>query len=65
MRSEGVTTLVTEAKQARDRAGAAFKKKEQQLREGEQAVAEYQAALAATREKTARCGRAGWHETRP
>ncbi len=44
----------TDVKRARDRAEAAFKKKEQQLREGQQAVAEYQAARAATREKTAR-----------
>jgi hypothetical protein len=41
-------------KRARDRAEAAFKKKEQQLREGQQAMAEYQAAGAATQEKTAR-----------
>jgi hypothetical protein len=46
--------LDTDVKQARDRAEAAFKKKEQQLREGQQVMAEYQAALAATREKTAR-----------
>jgi Tfp pilus assembly protein PilX len=46
--------LDTDAKRARDRAEAAFKKKEQQLREGQQAMAEYEAARAATREKTAR-----------
>jgi hypothetical protein len=46
--------LNTDAKRARDRAEAAFKKKEQQLREGQQAMAEYEAARAATREKTAR-----------
>jgi hypothetical protein len=46
--------LGTDAKRARDRAEAAFKKKEQQLREGQQAMAEYEAAGAATREKTAR-----------
>jgi hypothetical protein len=51
---KGVTTLDTDVKRARDRAEAAFKKKEQQLREGQQAMAEYQAARAATREKTAR-----------
>jgi hypothetical protein len=51
---KGITTLDTDVKQARDRAEAAFKKKEQQLREGQQVMAEYQAALAATREKTAR-----------
>src|SRR5215475_10626030 len=51
---KGVTRLDTDAKRARDRAEAAFKKKEQQLREGQQAMAEYEAARAATREKTAR-----------
>ena len=51
---KGVTTLDTDIKRARDRAEAAFKKKDQQLREGQQAMAEYQAARAATREKTAR-----------
>jgi hypothetical protein len=40
--------------QARGRAEAAFKKKEQQQREGEKAMAEYLAAQHATREKTAR-----------
>ena len=50
----GVTRLDTDAKPARDRAEAAFKKKEQQLREGQQAMAEYHAARSATREKTAR-----------
>ena len=44
----------TDVKRARDRAEAAFKKKEQQLREGQQAMAEYHAARSATREKTAR-----------
>ena len=44
----------TDAKRARERAEAAFKKKEQQLREGQQAMAEYEAARAATLEKTAR-----------
>jgi hypothetical protein len=46
--------LDTDAKPARDRAEAAFKKKEQQLQEGQQAMAEYEAARAATSEKTAR-----------
>jgi hypothetical protein len=46
--------LDNDAKPARDRAEAAFKKKEQQLREGQQAMAEYEAAQSATREKTAR-----------
>ena len=44
----------TDAKRAHDRAEAIFKKKEQQLREGQQAMAEYRAASAAAREKTAR-----------
>jgi hypothetical protein len=39
--------------EAHRRAEALFKK-EQQLREGQQAMAEYQAKLRATREKTAR-----------
>ena len=51
---KGVTRLDTNANRAHDRAEAAFKKKEQQLREGQQAMAEYEAACAATREKTAR-----------
>jgi hypothetical protein len=46
--------LNTDAKRAHDRAEAIFKKKEQQLREGQQAMAEYRAASAAAREKTAR-----------
>jgi ABC-type Fe3+-hydroxamate transport system substrate-binding protein len=41
------------ADDAHRRAGALFKK-EQQLREAQQAMAEYQAELQATREKTAR-----------
>ena len=40
--------------QARGRAEAAFKRKEQQLREGQIAMAEYTAAQHATREKTER-----------
>jgi Tfp pilus assembly protein PilX len=51
---KGVTRLDTDVKRTRDRAEAAFKKKEQQLREGQQAMAEYETARAATREKTAR-----------
>jgi hypothetical protein len=42
------------AKRARDRAEAIFKKKEERLREGQQATAEYEAARLATQEKTAR-----------
>ena len=40
--------------QAHWRAEALFKKKEQQAHEGQQARAEYQAQIDATREKTAR-----------
>ena len=43
-----------DAKEARDRAEAIFKKKEERLREGQQAMVEYEAARLATREKTAR-----------
>jgi hypothetical protein len=46
--------LDTNAKLARDRAEAIFKKKEERLREGQQAMAEYEAAQLATVEKTAR-----------
>jgi hypothetical protein len=46
--------LDTNAKRARDRAEAIFKKKEKRLQEGQQALAEYEAARAATHEKTAR-----------
>jgi hypothetical protein len=42
------------AKQARDRAEAIFEKKEERLREGQKAMAEYEAVRLATREKTAR-----------
>ena len=42
------------AKQARDRAEAIFKKKQERLRDGQTAMAEYEAARLATREKTAR-----------
>lgn len=40
--------------QPHDRAEALFKKKQEQLREGQQAMAEYQAERHAVREKTAR-----------
>jgi hypothetical protein len=49
----GVLTLSTNLDEAHRRAEALFKK-EQRLREGEQAMAEYQAELLAMREKTAR-----------
>jgi hypothetical protein len=42
------------AKRARDRAEAIFEKKEERLREGQKAMAEYEAVRLATREKTAR-----------
>ena len=51
---KGVTKLDINANQARNRAEAIFKKKEERLREGQQAMAEYEAARLATREKTAR-----------
>jgi hypothetical protein len=53
VRAKRSNELDTNAKRAHDRAELAFKK-EQQLREGQQAMAEYEAACAATREKTAR-----------
>lgn len=43
-----------EAKDAKDKAEATFKRKQEQAREGAIAMAEYQAAVIATREKTAR-----------
>src|SRR5262244_4652828 len=52
-RYRGVAVLSMNADDAHRRAGALFKK-EQQLREGQQAMAEYEAELQATREKTAR-----------
>jgi hypothetical protein len=51
---KGVTTLDIDAHQARDRAEAIFKKKQERLRDGQKATAEYEAARLATREKTAR-----------
>ena len=50
---QGVPALSTNSEDAQRRAGALLKK-EQQLRDGQQAMAEYQAELQATREKTAR-----------
>jgi hypothetical protein len=49
-----VADLATDSKEAQARAEASFKKKEIQLREGAKAMAEYQAAGRAEREKTAR-----------
>ena len=46
--------MATNSKDAQARAEASFKKKEIQLREGAKAMAEYQAAGRAEREKTAR-----------
>ena len=53
------------ANQARDRAEAIFKKKEERLREGQKAMAEYEAARLATREKTARLRALRLGATRP
>jgi hypothetical protein len=49
-----VADLATNSKDAQARAEASFKKKEIQLREGAKAMAEYQAAGRAEREKTTR-----------
>jgi len=43
-----------DAHQARDRAEAIFKKKQERLLDGQKATAEYEADRLATREKTAR-----------
>ena len=51
---KGVTTLDINAHQARDRAEAIFKKKQERLLDGQKATAEYEATRLATREKTAR-----------
>ena len=58
---KGVTTLDIDAQtldidahQARDRAEAIFKKKQERLLDGQKATAEYEANRLATREKTAR-----------
>jgi len=47
-------SLKSTSQQAHDRAEAAFKKKETQLREGQKAMAEYHAQQRAIRDKTAR-----------
>jgi len=49
-----VTTLATQSKEAQDRAEANFRKKEVQAREASKAMAEYEAARRAERDKTAR-----------
>jgi hypothetical protein len=49
-----MTKLRSDPEVALARAEAAFKRKEDQRREGEQAMAEYQAQAIAIREKTAR-----------
>ena len=51
---KGVTTLRMNSNQALDRAEALFKKKEERVREGRDAVAQYVADRHAAREKTAR-----------
>src|ERR1700733_4103656 len=49
-----VTALTTQTKEAQKRAEANFRKKELQAREASKAMAEYEAARRAEREKTAR-----------
>jgi hypothetical protein len=49
-----VTKLATNSKEVQARAEASFKNKEQQQRDSAKAMAEYQAAGRAEREKTAR-----------
>ena len=51
---EEVTKLATNSKEVQARAEASFKNKEQQQRDNVKAMAEYQAAGRAEREKTAR-----------
>jgi hypothetical protein len=51
---KGAATVKINTQQARDLAEASFKKKEAQLREGQKAVAEYNADRLAVRERTAR-----------
>jgi hypothetical protein len=46
--------LTVQTKEAQERAEANFRKKEQQAREASKAMAEYQAALRAERDKTVR-----------
>jgi hypothetical protein len=48
------TVLSKNPKEMQERAEASFKRKEVQAREATKAMADYQAATAATREKTAR-----------
>ncbi len=52
--STAATKLRSDPEAALARAEATFKRKEDQRREGEQAMAEYRAQAAATREKTER-----------
>lgn len=51
---QGATNLSMNSHQPHDRAEALFKKKQERLREGQQAMAEYQAESRAVGEKTAR-----------
>jgi len=46
--------LANDTQEARNRAEANFKKKEQQVKEGAKAMAEYEANIIATRQKTER-----------
>jgi hypothetical protein len=51
---KGAATVKMDTQQARDHAESSFKKKEAQLREGQKAMAEYNADRLAVRERTAR-----------
>ena len=53
-RQNGVTTLSTNSSETSERGATALQKKEERLREGQQAMAEYLADKHAMRERTAR-----------
>ena len=52
--TNGVTTLSTNSPETSERGSTALQKKEERLREGQQAMAEYLADKHATRERTAK-----------
>jgi hypothetical protein len=54
--AKGITALKMNSQQAHDLAEASFKKKESQLREGQEAMAEYHKGRVTIRERTARLG---------
>ena len=54
--------MANDVQEARTRAEANFKKKEQQVKEGAKAMAEYEAKVTATREKTARLRPFDWQK---